>query len=164
MKKTKLCHRVGFGFDSHAYSTAGTLVLGGISFKGVPALKGHSDGDAVVHAVIDALLGAAGLGDIGDLFPDTSKKFRGIDSLKLLKVVHQKVSKKNFRIQHIDVVVVADRPRLAPVKMKMREKLSRLLSLSLSSINIKAKTPEGLCLFQKSGGVATWAIATLSGQ
>jgi 2-C-methyl-D-erythritol 2,4-cyclodiphosphate synthase len=157
----KNCHQTGFGFDSHAFSTTGTLVLGGMKFSGTPALKGHSDGDAILHAIIDALLGAAGLGDIGDFFPDTDACTKGISSLILLKRVLSVLSKKKFRVLHVDITVVAEKPRFSAIKKTMQQTLARALSLPLSSVNIKAKTPEGLTIFSSKGGVAVWAVATV---
>lgn len=161
MRNKRLCHATGFGFDSHSFGKGGVLVLGGIKCPGVPGLKGHSDGDALLHAVIDAFLGAASLGDIGELFPDTSEAFKGIASSKLLKQVVQKTKKAGFAPLHIDITVVAERPRLAPLKGAMRSSMARLTGLPVERINIKAKTPEGLCLFKDPGGILVWAVATL---
>jgi len=158
----KKCHVVGIGFDSHAFGRSGTLVLGGRKFKKIPALKGHSDGDALTHAVIDALLGAAGLGDIGDFFPDTSKKFKGISSLTLLKEACKKVRKKGYKPLHVDVSVIGKKPRLSAYKNKMRSTMSKAVGISKASFNIKAKTPEGLKFYRAPGGVAVYAIATLT--
>lgn len=153
--------RTGFGFDSHSFGDRGTLVLGGIKFSKVPALRGHSDGDALLHAVIDALLGAAGLGDIGDMFPDTSKKTQGISSEKMFKKVMERIKKSSYAPAHVDVTVLANAPRLSPVKSKMRAKLAGLLGIKPSLVNIKAKTQEGLSIFNSPGGIAVWAVATL---
>src|SRR3954467_9453572 len=101
--------RTGIGFDSHTFSSQGTLMLGGVAFDGVPALKGHSDGDALLHAVIDALLGASGQGDIGQLFPDTSSDIKGIASLKMLEVALERVRAAGFTPLQVDAVVVAER-------------------------------------------------------
>ncbi len=153
--------RTGFGFDAHDFSRSGPLVLGGVSFSGVPRLRGHSDGDALLHALIDALLGAACLGDIGDLFPDTDKKFKGIDSRKLLAEALRRVRRAHFKPIHVDVTVVADKPRLSSHKTALRGTLAALLSLPLSSVSVKAKTSEGTRLLRARGGIAVWAVATL---
>ncbi|MCB4756038.1 MAG: 2-C-methyl-D-erythritol 2,4-cyclodiphosphate synthase [Elusimicrobia bacterium] len=153
--------RIGFGFDAHEFGDRGSLVLGGLRFKGLPALAGHSDGDALLHALIDALLGAAGLGDIGDFFPDTAKRYKGISSLKLLKRVLDRVLRKGFKPGQVDVTVMADRPRLTPVKKRMRALLARHLKIPVDLISIKAKTSEGTRLVSLRGGVAVWALATL---
>ena len=157
----KDCHRVGFGFDSHTFGAKGSLRLGGVRFPGHASLKGHSDGDAVLHAIIDSLLGAAGLGDIGDMFPDTSKKYKGASSRILLGQVMGRLKKKKMKPVHIDLTVVADKPKLGPAKKKIQKTISGLLKIPSSAINIKAKTPEGLCLFKPPGGVLVWSVATL---
>ena len=157
--------RSGIGFDSHAFSDGGTLVLGGVAFPDVPALKGHSDGDALVHAIIDALLGAAGLGDIGQLFPDTSPEVKGISSLKMLAIVFEKLNSAGFSPAHVDAVVVADRPKLAPARDRMAAAMAGVLKLSPVDISIKGKTQEGLSWFSgASGGVAVWATANIEGK
>ncbi len=154
--------RTGFGFDSHLFAEDGALMLGALKFPGTPALRGHSDGDAVLHAVIDAILGAAALGDIGDMYPDTSKKLKGISSEKLLKGALVKVRKAGWKPAHVDATILADQPRLGPVKVKMKNKLAKLLGIKPTAVSIKAKTQEGLTLFRAPGGIAVWAVATLS--
>jgi 2-C-methyl-D-erythritol 2,4-cyclodiphosphate synthase len=154
-------NRTGFGFDSHAFDAKGSLVLGGVRFPGTPALKGHSDGDALLHAVIDALLGAACLGDIGEFFPDTSPTFKGASSVRFVKATLVALREKKWTPVHVDVTVVANKPRLTPNKSKIKIKLARLLKLPTSSVNIKAKTQEGLTWFVESGGIAVWAVATV---
>jgi len=154
--------RTGIGFDSHAFSEGGTLMLGGVTFAGVPALQGHSDGDALVHAIIDALLGAAGAGDIGQLFPDTSAEFKGMSSLKMLGVALEKVRAAGFSPSHVDAVVVADRPKLAPAREKMSAAIADVLGLAAADVSIKGKTQEGLAWFSGGpGGVAVWATANI---
>jgi 2-C-methyl-D-erythritol 2,4-cyclodiphosphate synthase len=154
--------RTGFGFDSHLFSSRGVLALGGVPFRGTPALTGHSDGDALLHAVIDALLGAACLGDIGDMFPDTSKKLKGVSSRKLLQLALRRVRDAGFSPEHVDVTVLADTPRLGAAKMKMKRALANDLKLPPSAVNVKAKTQEGLALFRAPGGIAVWAVATIA--
>jgi 2-C-methyl-D-erythritol 2,4-cyclodiphosphate synthase len=152
---------VGFGFDSHEFGTTGTLRLGGVRFSNTPALRGHSDGDALIHAVIDSLLGAAGLGDIGEMFSDRSSKWKGADSRKLLAKAMASVRNRKLDVVHIDTVVLADEPRLAPHKKKMQRELARALGVSASRVNLKAKTQEGLRWFAVAG-IAAWAVATLA--
>ncbi len=164
MSITSKISRTGFGFDSHLFSSSGTLVLGGIKFKNMPILKGHSDGDAVLHALIDALLGAASLGDIGEMFPDTSSALKGIDSALLLKRAVDRVKKAGWTPEHVDVTILADDPRLSPVKEKMKKGLAKLLGMHASDVNVKAKTQEGLAIFKQPGGIAVWAVATLGGR
>lgn len=155
------CHRTGFGFDSHVFGDTGTLVLGGVKFPGTPTLHGHSDGDALLHAVIDALLGAASLGDIGDMFPDTSKKSRGISSKILFEKALARVRAAGWSPAHVDVTILADTPRLGPSKLKLKKSLARALKLKPTAVSVKAKTQEGLHWFKNSGGIAVWAVATL---
>lgn len=150
--------RTGFGFDSHLFGLKGTLVLGGVHIKGMPALAGHSDGDALVHAVIDALLGAASLGDIGEMFPDTSKKTKGLSSLVMLTKALKKARLSHWVPVHVDVTVVAEKPKLFFFKKKIGELLAKYMNLPVSAINIKAKTPEGLTWFRSPGGIAVWAV------
>ncbi len=159
--KKNLQTQTGFGFDSHSFARSGTLVLGGRKFPGVPALKGHSDGDALLHALIDALLGAAALGDIGQLFPDTNKSIKGISSRVMLREALARLKKSGFGPTHVDVTVLAERPRMSPVNLEIREIISNLLHLPLQSISLKAKTPEGLNFFKAPGGIAVWAVATV---
>jgi 2-C-methyl-D-erythritol 2,4-cyclodiphosphate synthase len=154
--------RTGIGFDSHVFSGAGTLMLGGVAFPGVPALQGHSDGDALIHAVVDALLGAAGAGDIGQLFPDTSAQFKGIASLKMLAVALDRVRSAGFAPTHVDVVVVADRPKLAPSREKISAAIAQVLGLKPADVSVKGKTQEGLSWFSGSvGGIAVWATVNI---
>lgn len=154
--------RSGVGFDSHLFSSEGTLLLGGVPFPGVPALKGHSDGDALLHAIIDALLGACGQGDIGALFPDTAAENRGISSLTMLAAALEKVKLAGFVPNNVDAVVVADRPKLAPAREKMRTVIAQALGLSVDAVSVKGKTQEGLSWFNAPGGIAVWATATLA--
>src|ERR1044071_7822000 len=151
----------GCGFDSHTFARAGTLVLGGRKFPGVPALKGHSDGDALLHALTDALLGAATLGDIGQLFPDSDASLKEISSRVMLREALGRVKKKGFAPVHVDLTFLGDRPRLSSVGKEIRQMLANLLHLSLEDVSLKAKTPEGLHLFKSPGGVAVWAVATV---
>ena len=159
--KTSYPHTTGIGFDSHAFSKKGTLVLGGLRFPGTPALAGHSDGDAMLHAIIDALLGAASMGDIGTLFPDTAVEYKGISSRILVRETLKKVKSKGYEPIHIDVTIVAERPKLAPVREELKQFLARIVKLPLSSLNVKGKRPEGLTWFGPKGGVAVWAVATV---
>jgi 2-C-methyl-D-erythritol 2,4-cyclodiphosphate synthase len=152
--------RSGLGFDSHAFAADGVLMLGGVAFPGTPALKGHSDGDALLHAVIDALLGACALGDIGTLFPDTDPSFKGLSSLKMLKAAVEKLHRAGFKPLNVDVVVLADHPKLAPARDQMRAAISEALAIPLDAVSVKGKTQEGLSLFGKTGGIAVWATAT----
>jgi len=153
--------RSGLGFDAHEFSTFGQLILGGLPLKNFPALKGHSDGDSVTHALIDALLGAAGGGDIGELFPDTSPKWKGSSSLFMLDEVLALIRKKGWKPFNVDVTVVADKPRLSGYKLPMARLLARRLGIPAGAVNIKAKTAEGTRLLSERGGIAAWVLATL---
>ncbi len=137
-------------------------MLGGVAFPGSPALAGHSDGDALTHAVIDALLGACALGDIGLLFPDTDPAIKGISSLKMLSAAIEKIRAAGFEPHNVDVVVVADRPKLAPAREKMTAALSHVLAIPASAVSLKGKTQEGLAWFGPKGGIAAWATATVT--
>ncbi len=161
MPIAQLISRTGFGFDSHAFDVRGTLMLGGVRFPGTPSLKGHSDGDALLHAVVDALLGAACLGDIGEFFPDSSKKFKGASSALFVKETMAALRKNKWAPAHVDVTIVANKPRFALHKSKIKNALAKMLGLSPTTINVKAKTQEGLTWFVESGGIAVWAVATI---
>lgn len=153
--------RVGIGFDVHPYADdtgAGTLVLGGVRFDGEPALRGHSDADVVAHAVTDALLGAAGLGDIGEHFPDTDPRWAGADSLALLRHAAALVAAEGWAVADVDTAVVLDQPKLAPRRAEMQEALSAAAG---GPVRVKAKRPEGLGALGRGEGIACWAVALL---
>ena len=134
--------RIGYGYDSHRFAEGRRLVLGGVAFPGETGLKGHSDADVLVHAVIDALLGAAALGDIGAHFPDTDPKWKDADSAKLLEAVVKEVHAAGYQIGNIDATVICERPKLRPKVDEIRARLSHLLTLSPSRLSIKGKTNE----------------------
>lgn len=137
--------RIGIGYDIHRFGTSGTLVLGGVRFPGRPRLVGHSDGDAVMHAVADAILGAAALGDIGEHFPDTDQEWKDADSARILAEAARLVrDRTGLAIVNVDVNVIAERPRLAERKRDMRARLAEILSLPLECVSVKARTAEGL--------------------
>jgi 2-C-methyl-D-erythritol 2,4-cyclodiphosphate synthase len=153
--------RTGVGFDAHDFSDSGTLRLGGVEFSGVPALKGHSDGDALLHAVTDALLGAGALGDIGELFPDTDPKIKGISSVVMLQKALEKLTTAGWRPVFVDTIVVADRPKITPVKANLKKSVAAALGLKPEQVNVKAKTSEGTRLLSEKGGIAAWAAVTV---
>ena len=153
--------QAGIGFDSHPFSQKRRMVLGGVSIPGVPGLAGHSDADALTHAVIDALLGAAGLGDIGDHFPDTDRRYKGISSLKLLVQTVKLLKSKGFQAVHVDATILADRPRLGPYKARIKSRLSKPMGLPVSPINLKGKSLQGLGPFGAQMGLVAWAAATV---
>lgn len=153
--------RVGQGFDIHRFSddAARPLVLGGVVFEGSRGLHGHSDADAVAHAVIDALLGAAGLGDIGEYFPDTDPKWKGADSIELLRQSAALVRAAGFAIGNVDCSVVCDTPKLAPQRAAMQQRLSEAAG---APVTVKGRRAEGLGALGREEGIAVWATAIIS--
>ncbi|HEX9582579.1 MAG TPA: 2-C-methyl-D-erythritol 2,4-cyclodiphosphate synthase [Gemmatimonadales bacterium] len=155
--------RFGLGYDSHAFGAKRALVLGGVKIKHTSGLKGHSDGDAVAHALIDALLGAAAMGDVGRLFPDTDPKWENADSMQLLTDVRRRVVAAGYSIVNVDVTVITEKPQLAPHADAMRERLAAVLGVAAGAVSIKAKTNEGLDDVGKGKGLQVFAIAALAG-
>lgn len=153
--------RIGIGYDIHRLVEGRKLFIGGVEIPYVKGLLGHSDGDALIHAICDALLGAAGEGDIGEHFPDTDPKYQGISSLELLKIVADLVRKKDYQIQNIDTVVIAQEPSLLPFKKQIRQSLAGTLNIKEDSVNIKAKTNEGLGEIGKKEAIASYAVVSL---
>ncbi|MFH1037590.1 MAG: 2-C-methyl-D-erythritol 2,4-cyclodiphosphate synthase [PVC group bacterium] len=154
--------RVGIGYDIHRLAKGRRLVLGGVEIPCGRGLLGHSDADALTHAVCDALLGAAGLGDIGRHFPDTDQRYRGISSLKLLATTVATVRAAGFEVENIDVTVVLQEPRLAPLIREMEETLAGTLGIEASRINVKAATNEGLDAVGRGEAIAAWAAACVA--
>lgn len=153
--------RVGLGYDIHRLVEGRRLVLGGVEIPFVKGLLGHSDADALIHAVCDALLGAMGEKDIGEHFPDTDPKYQNISSAELLKTVLHFVQDKKYRIGNIDTVVVAQEPALSPFKNQIKNNLARILEIGQDEVNVKAKTNEGLGEIGKVEAIACYAVATL---
>lgn len=154
--------RTGIGWDSHRLEAGRRLVLGGVELEHDRGLAGHSDADVLTHAVIDALLGAAGLDDIGALFPDTDPAFKDADSMALLHDVVGRVNGAGFAIGNVDTTVVMERPKLAPQRAAIRASLADGLGLDPSLVNVKASTGEGLGFVGRGEGVAALAVATLT--
>ncbi len=152
---------VGIGYDSHRLSEDRPLILGGVHIPHELGLDGHSDADVLTHAVIDALLGAAGLGDIGEHFPNTDARFKDADSLHLLGIVVTSVIAAGFAIGNVDCTVVMERPKLAPYRGAIRVRLAHALELALERVNVKASTGEGIGFVGRGEGVAALAIASL---
>ena len=146
--------RTGIGIDSHAFAEGRKLILGGVEIPHEKGLQGHSDADVLAHAITDALLGAAGLGDIGQHFPDTDEQWRGADSMELLRVVAARVG----AIEHVDCTVMMERPKLSPHREAIRANLEQLLGCT---VNVKATTGEGMGFVGRGEGVAALAVATL---
>lgn len=153
--------RVGLGFDSHRFDDSRPLVLGGVRIADHPGLAGHSDGDAVAHALIDALLGAAGLGDIGEHFPDSDPAHAGADSLELLRTAVRLVEEDNYQVVNVDLTVVAESPRIAPHVDGMRQGLAPILHVKPGAVGIKGKTNEELGWIGRGEGLAVLSVALL---
>ena len=152
--------RFGIGYDVHKLATGRKLILGGVEIEHEFGLEAHSDGDVLIHAIIDAMLGAAALNDIGTHFPMTPE-FKDISSVELLKRTLKLVTEKNYRVGNIDSIVVAQRPKLAPYVMKIRERLAEILQVDIDSISVKAKTEEGLGFTGTEQGISAYAVAGL---
>jgi 2-C-methyl-D-erythritol 2,4-cyclodiphosphate synthase len=153
--------RIGQGYDVHPFADGRKLILGGVHFDGERGLAGHSDGDALTHAVIDAILGAAALGDIGTHFPSSEDRLKGTDSIELLKQVTKLIAAAGCRIVNIDATVIAETPRMAPRVQEMRQRLALALGVDLGAISVKATTTDGLGAMGRSEGIAVQAIALL---
>jgi 2-C-methyl-D-erythritol 2,4-cyclodiphosphate synthase len=155
--------RAGIGYDLHRLAEGRKLILGGIEVPFHKGPVGHSDGDALAHAICDALLGAAGLGDIGTHFPDTDLKWKDVSSLRFLERVRELLAEKQLHISHMDAVVITEKPKLGPHFPAMREALAASLGISTSAINLKAKTNEGVDAIGHGDAIAAQAIVILEG-
>lgn len=153
--------RIGHGYDVHRLVEGRDLILGGVNIPWKLGLLGHSDADVLAHAIMDAILGAAAMGDIGMLFPDNDPTFKGADSLKLLSEVMRRVRAEGWEVVNIDATVLAQAPKLSPHKMKMRENLAAAAGLDISQVSVKATTEEGLGWTGSSEGMAVHALALL---
>ena len=154
--------RCGIGYDLHRLVDGRKLIIGGIEVPFEKGPAGHSDGDVVAHAVCDALLGAAGLGDIGKHFPDTDPKWKGANSLLFLEHAQKLLNENKFAIEYIDVVVILERPKLGPHFPKMREALAKSLNVTAEKVHLKAKTNEGVDAVGRGEAIACHVVATLS--
>ena len=150
--------RIGHGYDVHRLIAGRKLILGGVEIPYILGLDGHSDADVLLHAMMDALLGAAALGDIGHLFPDTDPAYKGISSLKLLAVVAARIREKGYEIGNIDATVIAQKPKLAPFIEAMRKETARVLQIDPDRLNIKATTEERLGFSGREEGIAAHAV------
>jgi 2-C-methyl-D-erythritol 2,4-cyclodiphosphate synthase len=155
--------RVGLGWDVHALVPGRRLKLGGVEIESTHGLLGHSDADVLLHAITDAILGAAGLGDIGRRFPDTDARHRGADSLELLRVAAEEVRAAGWTVANVDAVVIAERPKIAPHVEAMRKRIAPVLGVAESAIGIKGKTTEHLGFTGRGEGIAAQAVALLLG-
>lgn len=157
-----MSYRIGIGYDIHCLIEGRKLFLGGVEIPYIKGLLGHSDGDVLIHAICDALLGALAEGDIGQHFPDTDPKYQGIFSLELLKTVLVLVKEKGFRVNNVDTVIIAQEPILSPFKKQIQENLSLALKLKMDCVNIKAKTNEGLGEIGRKEAIACYAVAIIT--
>ena len=153
--------RIGMGYDVHKLATERKLIIGGVEIPYELGLLGHSDADVLVHAIMDALLGAAALGDIGKHFPDTDEKYKGISSIKLLKYVGELLEENCYVIGNIDATIIAQRPKMLPHIQKMRENIAEALNIDIQRINVKATTEEGLGFTGSGEGISSQAICLL---
>jgi len=156
--------RTGIGYDSHRLVRGRRLVLGGVEIPHELGLEGHSDADVLAHAVIDALLGAAGLGDIGEHFPDSEERWRDVDSMHLLRAIVAMVIAGGHEIVNVDCTVVMERPRLAPHRAEIRSRLAQALGVDSARVNVKASTGEGMGFVGRGEGVAALAVTSLEGE
>jgi 2-C-methyl-D-erythritol 2,4-cyclodiphosphate synthase len=154
-------YRTGIGYDIHRLVEERKLILGGIEIPYIKGLLGHSDGDALIHAVCDAILGALNKGDMGEHFPDTDPKFQGISSTQFLLKVKEMLKEAGFEIVNIDTVIIVQQPRITPFKEQIKKRLSEILDLEPERINIKAKTNEGLGEIGKKEAIACWVVVLI---
>ena len=154
--------RVGMGYDVHKLVEGRDLIIGGVRIPHTLGLLGHSDADVLLHAIMDALLGAAGLGDIGKHFPDTDPQYKGISSMKLLSHVAELIREKGYVVENIDATIIAQKPKMRPHIPQMEENIARALGISTDQVNVKATTEEGLGFTGTEEGISSQAICTLS--
>ncbi len=154
--------RIGNGYDVHRFKEGRKLILGGVEVPHEKGLDGHSDADVLVHAIMDAMLGAMALGDIGQHFPDTHDEYRGISSMLLLKHVNRLIGEKGYRIINMDSIIVAQRPKLKPYIMIMRENIAKELSVDIDCISVKATTEEKLGFTGEELGVKSYCVVLLA--
>jgi len=153
--------RIGQGYDVHPFADGRKLILGGVLFTGETGLAGHSDGDALTHAVIDALLGAAALGDIGMHFPSSNERLQGADSIELLRQVTKLIAAAGCRVVNVDATVIAEKPRIAPRVQEMRQRLALAVGVDVGAVSVKATTTDGLGAIGRTEGIAVQAIALI---
>ena len=154
-------YRVGMGYDVHKLVTGRKLILGGVEIQHDLGLLGHSDADVLLHAIKDAILGAAALGDIGRHFPDTDEAYKGISSMVLLSKVKDLILKEGYKVNNIDATIAAQQPKIAPYMKAMNENIAQTLKIEASQVNVKATTTEGLGFVGNKEGIAAYAIVSL---
>lgn len=155
--------RAGIGYDVHRLAEGRKLILGGVEIAHDFGLEGHSDADVLVHAIMDALLGAAALGDIGKHFPDTDEAYKGISSMKLLAHVGELLQRQGYVVENIDATVIAQRPKLRPYIAQMEQNIAKVLAIAENQVNVKATTEEGLGFSGREEGISAQAICSLTG-
>lgn len=153
--------RVGFGYDVHRLQEGESLILGGVSIEHYKGTVAHSDGDVVIHAIIDALLGAAALGDIGTWFPDNDNSYKNVDSRVLLKKIIEIINENGYKISNIDTTIAAQKPKLAPFILQMRQNIAETCSLDVSTVSVKATTTEKLGFEGTEDGISAYAVALI---
>lgn len=153
--------RVGIGYDSHRFDPSRPLMLGGVQVPDAPGLSGHSDGDAVLHAVVDGMLGAAAAGDIGSHFPPDDPKWKDVDSALLLEQAREILADRDLTPANVDVTVICERPRIRPFSRSMRERIASLLGLPLNRVSVKGKTNEGMGWIGAGEGIAVLAVVSV---
>ena len=153
--------RIGFGYDSHRFSEGRRLIIGGVEVNYEKGLLGHSDADALIHAIVDAIIGALGEGDIGKHFPDTDPHLKGISSLVILKRIADLAVQRGYYVNNVDSTVILEKPRLSPSIEEMRRNIARVLGTDSSRINVKAKTNEKMGFVGRGEGIAAFAVVTL---
>ncbi|HAZ10246.1 MAG: 2-C-methyl-D-erythritol 2,4-cyclodiphosphate synthase [Omnitrophica bacterium GWA2_41_15] len=156
--------RVGIGYDIHRFVEGRPLMLGGVEIPHIKGLEGHSDGDALLHAICDAILGAGGMDDIGHQFPVNDDRYLNISSAELLKEVSKKIQKKGLRVEYVDSVIILEEPKIAPFKDSMRREISASLGIAMDSVSVKATTQEGIGAIGRGEALAAYAIACLENQ
>jgi 2-C-methyl-D-erythritol 2,4-cyclodiphosphate synthase len=154
--------RTGIGYDSHRFTDSGPMVLGGVSIEGSRGLAGHSDGDAIAHALTDAILGAAAADDIGTMYPDSDPANRGRNSLEMLRAAVERVSRDGWKVVNADVVVLTEQPRIGQYRAEMKANLAKALGISSDAVSIKGKTNEGMGWIGRGEGLACIATATIA--
>ncbi|HVN25162.1 MAG TPA: 2-C-methyl-D-erythritol 2,4-cyclodiphosphate synthase [Syntrophorhabdales bacterium] len=154
--------RVGVGFDVHAFAEGRKLILGGVAIPSRKGLQGHSDGDVLLHAISDAILGAAADGDIGQYFPDSDESIRGIDSEKIVTHALARARSKGLSVVNLDAVVICEEPKIGPYRDQLRQRIASLLSIDTGQVSIKGKTAEGLGFVGNGQGIAVYAVCLLS--
>ena len=156
--------RVGIGYDSHRFAPPGPMILGGVSIPGEVRLDGHSDGDAIAHALTDAILGAMGAGDIGQLFPDTNPQNKDRNSIEMLRLAVERVNASGWRVSQVDIVIVTEQPKIGPYREKMCEVLARALGVKQGDVSIKGKTNEKMGWIGRGEGLGVMVVATITNE